>query len=76
MSVLTRGVSCLGAFIIPNKPIKGEASLTKYQVPLKELENHLGVKLLPQLSPERVSKRARHEMVYQCIPASVEIFVQ
>ena len=43
-----------GAFIIPNKPIKGEASLLKYQVPLKMLENHLGTKLLPQLNPEKV----------------------
>ena len=39
---------------LPNKPVKGEASLLKYQVPLKILENHLGIKLLPQLNPEKV----------------------
>lgn len=44
----------LGAFIIPNKPIKGETSLTKYQVPLRELEKHLGTKLIPRLTPEKV----------------------
>jgi len=47
-------ISSLGAFIIPNKPIRGDTSLTKYQVQLSELENHLGTKLMPQLSPEKV----------------------
>ena len=52
-----------GAFVIPNKPIKGEVSLTKYQVPLKELENHLGAKLLPQLNSEKVSKQGSREVI-------------
>lgn len=60
-----RDASQSGVFIIPNKPIKGETSLVKYQVPLKMLENHLGTKLLPQLNPEKVGIGILKD--YQCM---------
>ncbi|KAL5006469.1 hypothetical protein ScPMuIL_015275 [Solemya velum] len=45
----------LGVFIVPNKPIGFEHSLTEFQVELEELERVAGVTFLPKLDRKQVS---------------------